>query len=196
MSHSGKFVIRIGASFHQRLSSEARRRSCSLNQVCIDLLEKGLERQAKEGENFPFLDSTIKKLRGQFGDALEGVVIFGSRVTGRAMNTSDLDLLVVLSSKIALTRSLYRWWDETISIPVSITVNPHFVHLPVSVEEAGGLWLEMAVGHRVIWEKKRVLSQVLAALKDRISRDDVRRYWSHGLPYWIRRENEEQRSDH
>ncbi|MBI2083255.1 MAG: toxin-antitoxin system HicB family antitoxin [Deltaproteobacteria bacterium] len=193
MIPSGKFVLRIEPKFHRLLSQEAKRNKTSLNNLCASLLKKGLEKGEPVAEKFAFLKPTVDQLKDHFGKNLLGVLVFGSQVTGEATESSDWDLLIILSNEIALTRSLYRWWDEEATLLGTIIVNPQFVHLPASLEEAGGLWFETACASHVMWEQGRVITDCLDQLREFIASDRVRRYWSQGQPYWVR-QNEEQRS--
>lgn len=192
MTRSGKFVLRLEPKFHRLLSQEAKRRRASLNSLCISLLQRGLEKGESTDERFEFLKPVLDQIKSHFGKDLQGVFIFGSQVTGQATESSDLDLLIVLEKLIPLARSLYRWWDEKVSLSGTIVVNPQFVHLPLSVEEAGSLWLEVATASQMIWEKDRVITDFLELLREFIASDRVRRHWSQGQPYWVR-QSEEQR---
>ena len=50
------------------------------------------------------------------GAHLVGIIVHGSSARGEARTTSDVDVLVVVDLALALTRALYRRWDE---IPVT-----------------------------------------------------------------------------
>lgn len=194
MNYSGRFVLRIPAPLHRRLSREAERRGLSLNELCNLLIESNLEGRKNDEEKFSFLNPIVKQLTNHFKDLL-GVVVFGSQVTGKATQSSDLDLLIVLPSNLPITRSLYRWWDEEIPSVGPITVNPHFVHLPPSPDGAGSLWLEVATAHEILWERNGAVGDVIKKLLEIIALDRVRRYWSNGQPYWVK-SHEEQRPGH
>ncbi|MBI4373525.1 MAG: nucleotidyltransferase domain-containing protein [Deltaproteobacteria bacterium] len=191
MAHSGKFVLRIEPKFHRLLSQESERRKTSLNTLCIDLLKRGFKKGDTEDERFGFLKPIIRQVEDHFGSELEGILIFGSQVTGQATESSDLDLLIVLKSSLPLTRSLYRWWDEKVSLSGTIVVNPQFAHIPLSMEEAGSLWLEVATASQMIWERDLVVTDFLELLREFIASDRVRRNWSQGQPYWVRQDEEQ-----
>ena len=76
------------------------------------------------------------------GNELQGVVLFGSAARGDAVESSDIDLLIVTSPSIELNRGLYRRWDE---LRTDDTVRPHFVHLPDPPDSAGSIWFEVAL---------------------------------------------------
>jgi predicted nucleotidyltransferase len=196
MAHSGRFLLRVKPSTHGHLAQEAKRRGISLNRLCAEALQRGLETHPTESSHFDFLSPVVSLLRAHFGKNLVAVLVFGSRVTGKATATSDLDLLVVLEDGVPLTRSLYSWWDESvdslgraserIDLPANPLVNPQFVHLPENPEEAGGLWLEVATASEVLWEGRGRITKALDGLRNLIAQDRFRRYWSNGIPYWVR----------
>ena len=183
-TYSGKFVLRLDVKTNERLVSEAERRRTSLNRLCRDILVHGLERNDVEEDPFRFLIPTILLLKGHFKKNLLGVAVFGSRVTGKATENSDFDVLVILADTVPLVRSLYRWWDESLEMFEGKVVNPHFVHLPASPEEAGGLWLEVAVASKILWEEKGLVTSFIDKLLLQMSSDKIRRHWSNGMPYW------------
>lgn len=186
-SHSGKFVLRIPRDTHKRLVGLAKERGTSLNQVCVELLSSGLSAKDAAGSQFlKTLNEVVLKLRGYFGENLHGVVLFGSHVTGDATAASDIDLMVVLDAQIE--RGLYRWWDENVTWDGKSPLNPHFVNLPAVAAGAGGLWLEVAVGGKIIYQKGATLDKLFAMLREFISNGRVRRYISNGHSYWVWRD--------
>lgn len=195
MAPSGKFVLRISPQLHRQLAREASRLGISLNQLCSNLLEKNPNLEGLKRERFNFLDPILHETKQRFGKDLVGVAVFGSQVTGQATTGSDLDLLIVLALTVPIYRPLYSWWDEKITAPGATIVNPHFVHLPPTPEEAGSLWLEVAIAHEVLWQRENQLGRVITKILDRIASDRLRRYWSNGQPYWVRTD-EEQRPRH
>ena len=191
MSHSGKFVLRLTSQMHRSLAQEAARKGGSLNQFCIQLLQDGLTRQESGSKKFDFLTPVIEQLKHHFGGKLMGVVLFGSQVTGKATESSDFDLLIVLDSSEKLARSLYSWWDDEMKFPHDKTINPQFVHRPDSIDQAGGIWFEVAVSSEIVWEDRSKISQFLDKIRRLIASDRVRRFWTNGVPYWVRREESE-----
>lgn len=157
----------------------------SLNQLCVILLHRGLN--AKDAGNFPELNPVVKKLKAKFGDKLIGVVLFGSQATGEATASSDIDILIVLDKEIPLTRSLYTWWSDTISWTDG-ELNPHFVNCPHDASSAGGLWFEVALSGKIVYQKKSSIEQLFIKLNEYIADGNIRRYISNGHPYWVRKE--------
>ena len=189
LSHySGKFVLRVPKGTHQTLAKEAEKRSLSLNSLCLQLLDLGFKAKENTAHPYPHI---IKNLQKKFGENLLGILLFGSQVTGNSTANSDVDFLIVLSDEIPLTRSLYSWWDETVS-QTGKTLNPQFVHLPQIPSEAGGLWFEISLAHQLLWEKRNHVSKFLEQLQGLMAADRVRRYWSNGHPYWVWRNQHEE----
>lgn len=188
---SGRFVLRLSPELHGTLRREADRRGLSLNAHCVELLQSPGAGDKDRDRVRQALRPVLTRLKRAFGKDLLGCLLFGSRARGEASEASDVDLLVVLDDATALKRSLYRLWDDQIA-QGPLEVNPHFVHLPDGPRTAGSLWLESAVDGVLIWDTKgkiaRTLSEIHAAIED----GTVRRYWSHGHPFWRRGNHEEQ----
>jgi len=123
--------------------------------------------------------------RTAFGDALAGVVLYGSWARGEATSESDVDVLVVLDASVALTRDVYRTcdvgslsWDGH---PVQIQI----VRLPEADRvAAGGLWPEIALDGIVLFERDVTLSRRLVAIRRAIADGRLVRRTAHGQPYW------------
>lgn len=175
------------SDFHQRLAAEAKRRSLSLNRLSLDLIEKGMKAgRQKDSQNGRILSPYLKRLRKHFGDSLEGVVLFGSQARNEAHQVSDWDLLIVLSASAVVGRDLYRWWDEAFSQKKGDqVVSPHFVSLPEKVGSLGGLWYEVALSSEILFDREGGVDFFLKEVRKEIEEDSVRRYWSHGHPYWV-----------
>ena len=186
-NYSGRFVIRIPEGLHKILVERADSQNSSLNKLCQILIEKGL----REKEEAPWrkeVSPLLLLLKQKFGSQLTGILLFGSQIQGNATQQSDLDVLVVLAEEIPLKRNLYQWWDSTF-FQKSLTINPHFVHLPQDISQVGGLWFEVALSHEIIYEKRNNLSSIIKKLLSCIQKGEVARAFSNGHPYWVRRED-------
>lgn len=190
-SYSGRFVVRLSPDLHRGLSRVAREQGQSLNRLCVEYLQRGVQRpQAALWK--PVARAVLPSLQKHFAARLLGLVAFGSRVSGEARPDSDLDLLVVVHHDEAIVRSLYHWWDRNIPERIAhMTVNPHFVHLPISTAATSGLWLEVALSHVLLYERGNQLSGFMGTVKEAIQQGEHVRAWSHGHPYWIRRSHAE-----
>ena len=180
---SGRFVVRVPPSLHARLRRESSRLGVSLNDLCRTALESCVAEDAPRYDPNGGRSTHVDTAAAVAGDALLGVVLFGSTARGEALDSSDIDILVVVSSAVALTRDLYRRWDEACS---DRTVSPHFVHLPDGAESAGSIWYEVALEGVVLHERDRVLTRTLQGLRRAIADGRVERRYSHGHPYWVR----------
>ncbi len=154
----------------------AAHRGKSLNALCRDILQdavgSGAERAApptrgKVGSS-P-LDRLTQACRRTFGPDLAGLALFGSVARGEEFPDSDLDLLLVMVDSRPIRRELYTRWEKDVAAIAEAhftrEVTPHFVHLPARREEAGGLWLEVALDATVLWERGRELSDALRAIR-------------------------------
>lgn len=183
--HSGKFVIRMPPTLHQKLAKWAMQEGVSLNKVCTQLLESGLRHTHEEPAWQRAAMELLPLLQERFGGKLLGVALFGSQVSGEATARSDLDILIVLDRSIPIHRSLYRWWEEAVPYKREPERAPHFVHLPVKPRTAGSLWFEITLKHKILYQKKRCLDRIFRELQQLIDSAQIRRESVHGHPYWV-----------
>jgi len=116
-----------------------------------------------------------------------GLLLFGSEARGERTESSDLDLLIVLSPEFEITRQLYRDWEKFVKDEVEIhelNVSPHFVRIPESTHDAGSLWLEVAIDGRVLFSRDHRIERILRSLRRQMAEGKIRRHLSHGHPYW------------
>jgi len=153
----------------------------SLNEYC------GRKLAAPVGELSAFEDAAaaVKRAAVVAGDALVGVVAFGSWARSELHDASDIDLLVVLDRSVELSRELYRRWDEEPVLGDGRPVEPHFVTLPEPSAPAVGLWAEAAVDGIVLFARDLELQAQLAAIRRDLIEGRVVRKRIHGQPYWV-----------
>lgn len=178
-----RFVLRLPRALHLRLKDSARAAGCSLNQYCVDLLDR------RAGPTIPgpsLLDGAA--IAAAFGEPLEGLVLFGSAARRTAWDSSDVDLLVVLPAGSAVTRAEYDRWD---GMPPRgegqwMAIAPSIVSCPQSPDQAGGIWFEAALDGIVIWDPRLRVSWFLAQLRREIATGRVVRGEVGGQSYWYR----------
>ena len=176
---SGKFLLRIDSGLHAALRAGAAAAGTSLNDYCArKLAAPGLLPVGPAGE-------VVARCARQIGDALSGVVAFGSWARSAAAAGSDIDVLIVVDGGVRLTRSLYRPWDVEPLVWEGHRVEPHFVHAPADRGRPSSLWLEVAVDGLVLHDRDLEVSRLLASIRARIVESGMRRQWSHGQPYWV-----------
>ena len=127
-------------------------------------------------------------IRKAYGRALEGVILFGSAARGRLWESSDIDLLIVVSPKTPVARQLYRTWDDRLARGFQLLPRPiaaQFVALPEQVGQAGGIWFEAALEGVVLADPQLRLSRLIALLRQEILAGRVVRKLVHGQPYWL-----------
>jgi hypothetical protein len=176
---SGRFVLRLPPALHGTLRAAARDAGLSLNEYCVRRLAAGGPGLTADESGAAIVTAAAALA----GDALVAVAVYGSWVRGDATTTSDVDILVVVEPRFALTRSVYRIWD---SAPVTWngrTVDPHFVHPPRG-RIAGGVWGEVAVEGVVLFERDWRLSAELVRIRRSIAAGRLVRRFVHGQPYW------------
>ena len=126
--------------------------------------------------------------RRQFRFYLKAVIIFGSWARGDQTSESDLDVLVVLDSKIKITRKLYTEWEEfnfkDVSLPDNLSI--HFSQVPS--QSLSGFWCEIASDGIVIFDVGLQVSRFLINLREKILSGQYSARFSHGHRYWIERD--------
>ncbi len=186
-SASGKFVLRLPARLHEGLKRRARDKGVSLNTLCVRALEPIGYGNPRGAEGQSHASSLLAAIRGMLGDALMGVLLFGSVARGEPRDGSDIDLLVVVAPDLPLTRRLYRLWDERTAGRIDGRYSPHFVHLPAGPEAAGSIWFEAAVDGVVLWDDAGQVALLLRRIRRAMAEGKLVRRQAYGHPYWIRR---------
>lgn len=175
---SGKFVVRIPPSLHERIRRRARETSRSLNEICHLLLEKV---DHEMDEDARLREKVVNEATKEFGSDFLALILFGSRARGDSTDSSDTDLLIVLDGAIPVRRDLYRKW--TTMLPQNISI--HFSHLPQTAKSAGSLWLECALDGEILYGVDARVSRMLGRIRDRITSGQVVRKLTHGQAFWI-----------
>lgn len=190
--HSGKFVLRLTPGLHSRLVARSHKEGQSLNSLCLQLLATGLDLPFEASPVLSVAAPALGILQQLFGRQLLGVVAFGSRISGTATESSDLDLLVVLVKSVPIRRGLYRQWDEVSphSSEAGLECDPHFVHVPGNAKNAGAVWLEAASSGIVIFDPNGHIKKLMESIRKPIATGAAQRAWSHGHPYWARSADE------
>ena len=171
---SGKFVFRTSESEHKRLKNESRSLGVSLNQYINSLINGRSTQQSLEDELIEAITSKWSPI---------AIIKFGSSVRGEETSSSDIDLLIVLSSNQSISRELYKSWDQNIPSRFH-TYSPQFVHLP-NMKRIGGLWLEVALEGEILYWVGKHFKYEIFEIKNKIASGEYQRNWSYGQPYWI-----------
>ena len=173
--------VRIEPSLHASLRARARSEGISLNRYCAR------ELGSPRSELPPPAAAVVGRAHSMLGEALLGVVVFGSWARGEPSWESDLDVLLIAGDQVSISRSLYRQWDDGPALEWDgHTVEPHFVHLPGEDETPSGLWAEVAMDGLVLFERRLEVSRTLAGVRRRILEERVSHRVAHGNPYWVR----------
>jgi predicted nucleotidyltransferase len=178
---SGRFVLRLKPEHHAALRSEAREQGLSLNEYCSRRL--ALPPGTATSHDGP--TSAVGRAAMLFGRQLVGAVAFGSWARGEEASGSDIDVLVIVESSVAIDRAIYRRWDEKPIRWSDRNVDPHFVHLPPTCESVTGLWAEIARDGIVLHDREFRVSRFLAKVRERLLEGSVIRHTVFGQPYWM-----------
>ena len=127
----------------------------------------------------------MERAASQVGEALWGVVAFGSWARQELSQGSDVDILIVVEDSFPIDRGAYRAWDDAPLSWEGHPVEPHFVHLPQRDGRLSGIWAEVAVDGVVLFERGGVVSRRLAEVRHRIVSGEIARRLSHGQSYWV-----------
>jgi len=132
----------------------------------------------------------VVMIRAGLGADLLGVVAYGSFARGELAAGSDVDLLVVLSEGVKITRSLYRQWDGVVPAWEGREIDLHFVHLPDGDDPVSGTWAEAGVCGIVLYDHDLLVSRRLIDIRSRIAGGELTRRMAQGQPYWIHEERD------
>jgi predicted nucleotidyltransferase len=179
-SASGTFVLRLDPRLHAVLRQDAAAAGASLNEWCSRALA------APGAAGLAAATAVVAAIRAHAGASLLGVVAYGSFARGELAAGSDVDLLVVLSAEVKITRSLYRQWEGVVPAWDGREVDLHFVHLPDAGAPVSGTWAEAAVCGIPLSDRDLVVSRRLIEIRTRIARGELVRRMSQGQPYWVR----------
>jgi predicted nucleotidyltransferase len=163
------------------LTERARLEGLSLNEYCIRRLA------TVDGLGALPVDAPAILERAHAavdGDGVLGLVVHGSVARGEASTSSDVDLLIVVDDTVALTRALYRRWDDGAPLRAERPIDLHFVHLPPTPERAGSVWCEAAIEGIVLADASGRIWRTLRDLRRAISEGRLVRRSVHGQPYW------------
>ena len=176
---SGRFLLRTPPAVHGALRRAARQAGLSLNEYCVRRLAAPAAGGASDAP------AVMSFASDAFGDALAGVVVYGSWARDEATSESDVDVLVVLDASVALTRDIYRGCDRASLSWDGHPVQVQIVRMPDADRVAGdGLWPEIALDGIVMFERDFELSRRLVAIRRAIADGRLVRRTAHGQPYW------------
>jgi predicted nucleotidyltransferase len=176
---SGRFVVRLDPELHARLRKAAEKAGLSLNELCARRLALPLSDAGGAGT------ALCTQAASLLGDALLGVIAYGSWARDELASNSDVDVLIVVDEDTEISRDLYRHWEESPLSWDDRNVDIHFAHLPTSSDQAGGLWLDVAVDGVTLFDRDLRLSRTLAAIRYAVASGKIIRHHAHGQSYWV-----------
>jgi predicted nucleotidyltransferase len=160
----------------------ASREGLSVNEYCVRRLTADVSPHTAHRD----LRTLLARAEAVAPGKVIGLVLHGSWPRGEARASSDVDILVVVETSVALTRALYQRWDES---PVSWDGRPvdvHFIHLPPDADHAGAVWCEAAIEGRVLVDPDGRVERTLVEIRRAIAEGRLMRKRAHGQPYWTR----------
>jgi hypothetical protein len=173
-------LLRLPADLHRSLVKAAADVNLSFNEFCVRRLRAPADAPALS----PVRTSVVARARALFGDRLAGVLVLGSWARGEAAATSDIDVLIVLDPRTALTRDLYRAWDADPLRCEGRAVDAHFAHPPVAGAAPTAVWCEAAVDGILWYDREGTIAVRLGDVRRAIAGGRVVRAFAHGQPYW------------
>lgn len=176
---SGTFVLRIDPRLHALLRDDAAAAGTSLNDWCGRVLAAAGATGLEPASN------VVPAIRSRLGGDVLGIVVYGSFARGELAAGSDVDLLVVLAGRRAITRALYRQVDDLAPAWDGREVDLHFVHLPGAGGSISGSWAEAAVAGIVLYDRDLTVSRRLIDIRSRIAAGELVRRMAQGQPYWV-----------
>lgn len=175
---SGRFLLRLPVPLHDRLARSARAHGTSLNEHCVRVLAG-----AEAGSTGPLKEAVAKALT-ELGTAVVGIAVFGSYARGEAGPESDVDLLIVLSADVDITRRLYDPWDGDDLRVSGHRVEPHFVRMRSAEDGISGFWAEVALDGAVVYDPELTLSRELSRVRRALVDGELVRRTSAQRAWW------------
>jgi predicted nucleotidyltransferase len=172
-------LLRLPADLHKTLAKSAAEAGLSFNEFCVRRLRAPFDAQGLSAVRA----DVVSRARAVFGDRLAGVLVLGSWARGEAAATSDIDVLIVIDPRTALTRDLYRVWD---AVPLSFegrSIDAHFAH-PSAGAVPTAVWCEAAVDGILWYDRDGAVARRLGEVRRAIAEGRVVRAFAHGQPYW------------
>jgi hypothetical protein len=173
-------LLRLPADLHRSLVKAAAGAHLSFNEFCVRRLLAPADATALSTVRA----SVVARARALFGDRLAGALVLGSWARGEAAATSDIDVLIVLDPRTALTRDLYRAWDADPLRCDGRAVDAHFAHPPAAGAAPTAVWCEAAVDGILWYDRDGTIALRLGDVRRAIAAGRVVRAFSHGQPYW------------
>jgi predicted nucleotidyltransferase len=173
-------LLRLPIDLHRTLVKVAAQLDLSFNEFCVRRLRAPSDAQG---------DSVVRSLvvaraRETFGDRLRGVLVLGSWARGDAAAASDIDVLIVIDPRIALTRDLCRTWDHEPLTWEGRAIDAHFAHPSAAGAAPTAVWCEAAVDGVVWYDRDGAIAIRLGEVRRAIAEGRVVRAFAHGQPYW------------
>ncbi len=175
-----RVLLRLPADLHRTLAKAAADADLSFNEFCVRRLSAPSDALGRSAVR----SLVVTRARAAFGDRLVGVLVLGSWARGEAAATSDIDVLIVIDPKTALTRELYRRWDQD---PISFdgrAVDAHFAHPSPAGTRPTAVWCEAAVDGILWYDRDGSVAIRLGEVRRAIAEGRVVRAFAHGQPYW------------
>lgn len=175
-----RVLLRLPKDLHRSLVRAAADAGLSFNEFCV----RRLRAPAGAPELSAVRSLVVTRARAVCGDRLVGVLVVGSWARGEAAAASDIDVLIVIDPKTALTRDLYRAWDLD---PISFegrAIDAHFAHPSAAGTAPTAVWCEAAVDGIVWYDRDGVMTIRLGEVRRAIAEGRVVRAFAHGQPYW------------
>jgi predicted nucleotidyltransferase len=162
------------------LTARAAAHQLSLNEYCVRKLagpESLMIREAAALE-------VTSRAQVVAGTRLIGLIVHGSWARAETRVASDVDVLIVVDAELALTRDLYREWDEVSLFWDGRAIDAHFLHLPAAPDRAGGVWCEAAIDGIVLSDRDGRIEETLRRIRRAVADGRLVRKHAHGQPYW------------
>lgn len=172
-AYSGKFVLRIDPSLHEKLSIQAMAKNLSLNQVISNTLINT--------QNEIIKNDYTQKIINIFKDEIVGIILFGSYARSEETKDSDIDILIFTKSKP--DRSFYNKFDNIFQD--SENLSPHFAQYKNDIMTYGSLVFEVSLDGLILFDDCNKTHKLLSKIRKEIAHGHLKRKTSYGHPYWI-----------
>ncbi|HMO18250.1 MAG TPA: nucleotidyltransferase domain-containing protein [Oligoflexia bacterium] len=185
--------LRVNSELANNLKLLAKKHELSLNEYCSEILESRANARLRfDSETSPadsfqpgIFDQLVSAAKSEYQGHLKSVLLFGSFARGEETIESDIDILIILDKKLAVTRKLYESLDSKTFTSIPSNVSIHLTHLPSNFISLSGLWCEVALEGIMLYDSDFKVSRFLITLREKILLGHYKPSYSHGHRYWI-----------
>ncbi len=143
-----------------------------------------------------YISKVFELIKEKFGDKLISFVIYGSVARGQDNPNSDIDILLIIDTKLSFSERcsiladiLIKLYSEEAKQLIEKGYNPSIEFYPLNVEEAKTfrmIYLDMIHDAIILYDKNNFFKSILEKVSRTLSKLGSKRVWLNEKEwYWI-----------